>query len=73
MLTGQYAHNLDAKGRVNFPARLREELGDRVVVTRGRDNCLFVYSMEDWERLAAKLRVSCFRRICANMRGLNAM
>ena len=56
MLTGQYAHNLDAKGRVNFPARLREELGDRFVVTRGLDNCLFVYSMEEWERLAAKLR-----------------
>ena len=56
MLTGQYAHNLDAKGRVNFPARLREELGDRCVVTRGLDNCLFVYSMEEWERLAAKLR-----------------
>ena len=48
MLTGQYAHNLDAKGRVNVPARLREELCDRFVVTRGLDNCLFVYSMEEW-------------------------
>ena len=56
MLTGQYSHNLDPKGRVSFPARLREELGERFMVTRGLDNCLFVYSMEEWELLAAKLR-----------------
>ena len=56
MLTGQYTHNLDAKGRVNFPARLREELGERFIITRGLDNCLFVYSMEEWALLAAKLK-----------------
>lgn len=56
MLTGQYAHSLDTKGRVNFPSRLREELGMRFIITRGLDNCLFVYSMEEWERLAAKLK-----------------
>ncbi len=56
MLTGQYSHNLDPKGRISFPARLREELGERFMVTRGLDNCLFVYSMEEWELLAAKLR-----------------
>ncbi|MEM1485364.1 division/cell wall cluster transcriptional repressor MraZ [Oscillospiraceae bacterium PP1C4] len=55
MLTGQYAHNLDVKGRVNFPARLREELGEHFIITRGLDNCLFVYSMEEWKLLAAKL------------------
>ena len=48
--------NLDPKGRISFPARLREELGERFMVTRGLDNCLFVYSMEEWELLAAKLR-----------------
>ena len=47
MLTGQYSHNLDPKGRISFPARLREELGERF---------MFVYSMEEWELLAAKLR-----------------
>lgn len=56
MLTGQYAHSLDAKGRVNFPVRLREELGDRFIVTRGLDNCLFVYSMQEWQLLADKLQ-----------------
>lgn len=55
MLTGQYAHSLDIKGRVNFPARLREELGERFIITRGLDNCLFVYSMEEWALLADKL------------------
>ena len=45
MLTGQYSHNLVPKGRLSFPARLREELGERFMVTRGLDNCLFVYSM----------------------------
>lgn len=56
MLTGQYSHNVDPKGRVNFPARLREELGVRFIITRGLDNCLFVYSMEEWALLAAKLK-----------------
>ena len=55
MLTGQYAHRLDAKGRVNFPAKLREELGEHFVITRGLDNCLFVYSMQEWKLLADKL------------------
>lgn len=55
MLTGQYAHSLDVKGRVNFPAKLRDELGERFIVTRGLDNCLFVYSMEEWRLLADKL------------------
>lgn len=55
MLTGQYAHTLDAKGRVNFPARLREELGERFIITRGLDNCLFVYSAQEWQFLADKL------------------
>ncbi len=56
MLTGQYVHSMDTKGRVNFPARLREELGERFIVTYGLDNCLFVYSMEEWALLADKLQ-----------------
>ena len=54
MLTGQYTHSIDAKGRVNFPAKLREELGERFIITRGLDNCLFVYSVDEWDQLAAK-------------------
>lgn len=55
MLTGQYSHSLDVKGRVNFPARLREELGERFIITRGLDNCLFVYSLDEWKLLADKM------------------
>ncbi len=56
MLIGEYAHNVDVKGRVNFPARLREDLGLRFVITKGLDNCLFVYSLEEWANLEQKIK-----------------
>ncbi len=56
MLLGEYQHSLDAKGRVNFPARLREDLGERFIVTKGLDGCLFVYSYEEWKALENKIR-----------------
>lgn len=57
MLIGEYQHNLDAKGRVNFPARLRESLGERFIITKGLDNCLFVYSQPEWAVLEDKIRM----------------
>ncbi|MDQ7793949.1 MAG: division/cell wall cluster transcriptional repressor MraZ [bacterium] len=54
-LKGTYVHSVDEKGRVTLPARLRELLGDRFVVTRGFDRCLFVYPEEGWEQLERKL------------------
>lgn len=56
MLIGEYAHNIDVKGRMNFPARLREDLGERFLLTKGLDNCLFVYSREEWAELEAKIK-----------------
>lgn len=56
MLIGQYQHNLDAKGRLIMPQKFREELGVKFILTRGVDNCLFVYSLEEWEVLAEKIR-----------------
>jgi len=56
MLLGEHDHSLDDKNRLTLPARLREELGDGVVVTRGMDGCLFAYSAGDWERLAERIR-----------------
>ncbi|MEG0900024.1 MAG: division/cell wall cluster transcriptional repressor MraZ [Bacilli bacterium] len=56
MLIGEYAHNLDAKGRVNFPSKLREDLGESFIVTKGLDNCLFVYSISEWKILEDKIR-----------------
>lgn len=56
VLIGEYAHNLDAKGRVNFPSKLREDLGESFIVTKGLDNCLFVYSISEWKILEDKIR-----------------
>lgn len=56
MLIGEYAHSLDSKGRVNFPAKLRESLGSRFFITKGLDGCLFVYSEEEWKALENKIR-----------------
>ena len=53
---GEYQHSLDAKGRVNFPAKLREALGARFFITRGLDNCLFAYSEQEWAGLEEKIR-----------------
>lgn len=49
-LKGEYNHTLDPKGRVNFPAKLREVLGERFVISKGLDDCLFVYPEEEWEK-----------------------
>ena len=55
-LTGEYQHSLDAKGRFNFSAKLREILGDHLMVSKGLgDDCLAVYSMEEWDKLSEKV------------------
>lgn len=56
MLTGEYRHSIDAKGRIIMPAKFREELGAKFILTKGLDNCLFVYSLGEWELLEAKIR-----------------
>ncbi len=52
---GEYNHTVDAKGRLIIPAAYREKLGERFVVTKGIDDCLVVYAMEQWEELLEKL------------------
>ncbi len=56
MFMGEHQHSIDGKGRVIIPARFREELGDKFIVTRGLDNCLFVYPQEEWDKLEKKLK-----------------
>ncbi len=53
---GEYQHTLDPKGRVIMPSRFRDGLGESFVVTKGLDNCLFVYPQGEWEELERKLR-----------------
>ena len=54
MFYGEYAHTLDAKGRMSMPARYREELGEKFMVTKGINNCLFVFPMGEWNAFADK-------------------
>lgn len=56
MFMGEFQHSLDEKARLTIPAKFRDELGPTFVVTRGLDQCLFVYPRQDWEALEAKMR-----------------
>ena len=55
MFMGEYRHRIDNKGRLIIPAKLRAHLSDTFVMTRGLDGCIFVYSMDEWAALEAKL------------------
>ncbi len=55
MLIGEYKHNLDPKKRLAIPAKLRKELGERAILTRGLNNSLFLYPMAQWQKLTEKL------------------
>ncbi|GGM20542.1 transcriptional regulator MraZ [Paraliobacillus quinghaiensis] len=56
MFMGEYKHNIDAKGRIIVPAKFREDLGEIFVITRGLDQCLFAYPMNEWRLLEEKLK-----------------
>lgn len=55
MLLGEYEHSIDTKGRIAMPAKLREGLGGKFIITKGLDGCLFVYAMNEWQRVEQKL------------------
>lgn len=55
MLIGEYTHNIDVKRRLAVPAKLRKELGERAILTRGLDNCLFLYPLQEWQKLTEKM------------------
>jgi len=69
MFLGEYLHTLDAKKRVSLPVKFRKEVGKKIVVTRGLDNCLFVYSLKDWRVITEKLSQLSIAQ--ANQRGFN--
>ena len=56
MLIGEYEHSLDAKGRLIMPAKLREDIGEKFIITKGLDGCLFAFSIEEWKKFEEKLR-----------------
>lgn len=72
---GTYYNSIDAKNRLIVPSKHRDQLGGRCVLTRGLDTCLYIYSMEDWEKQMEKIaalpesdpKIRAFiRHFCAN-------
>lgn len=55
MLMGEFNHSIDDKNRLIIPSKLRNELGNEAVITRGLDKCLFIYSKKEWESIVSKL------------------
>lgn len=55
MLIGEYTHTIDHKNRVSLPAKFRQLLGKKLVVTPGLDNCLFLFTSKEWEKVAGRL------------------
>ncbi len=56
MLIGEYEHSLDAKGRLIMPAKLREDIGEKFIITKGLDGCLFGFSQNEWTNFEEKLK-----------------
>ncbi len=55
MLIGEYKHTLDEKKRISIPSKFRSVLGKKIVITKGLDNCLFMYALKDWNKIATQL------------------
>jgi len=55
MLIGEYKHTIDIKKRLAVPAKFRKDLGEKAVITKGLENCLVVYTLTEWSKLAQKL------------------
>ena len=56
LLMGEYEHSLDAKGRLIMPAKLRQDVGDKFILSKGLDGCLFAFSMQEWLNFENKLK-----------------
>ncbi|MEX0672577.1 MAG: division/cell wall cluster transcriptional repressor MraZ [Candidatus Paceibacterota bacterium] len=69
MLIGEYTHSVDDKSRIALPSKFRKELGKKVIITRGLDTCLFLYSMSEWEKLSKHVGELGLSK--ADKRGLN--
>ena len=59
---GEFHHNIDDKGRIIIPAKFRCDLGERFIITRGIEKCLYVYSMNEWENIVTKLKTLPFTK-----------
>ena len=58
MLIGEYIHTIDDKSRVSMPAKFRKELGKKIIITPGLGQCLFIFTIKEWEKVSNKLSSS---------------
>src|ERR1700690_1862730 len=58
MLIGEYIHTIDEKNRVSMPAKFRQELGKKIIITPGLGKCLFIFTIKEWEKVSKKLSSS---------------
>ena len=69
MLIGEYIHTLDEKKRVSLPVKFRKEVGKKIIVTTGLDNCLWIFTLAQWKKISEKL--SNFSMLTADNRSFN--
>jgi MraZ protein len=69
MLIGEYIHTLDEKKRVSLPIKFRKEVGKKIIVTAGLDNCLWIFTLAQWKNISSKL--SGFSMLTADNRSFN--
>ena len=62
MLMGEYHHNIDEKSRLIIPSKFRNELGNSFVITKGLEKCLFVYSLDEWNKIVKKINTLPFTK-----------
>ena len=55
MLIGEYIHTIDEKNRVSLPVKFRKEMGKRVIITPGLDQCLFIFTIKEWAKVSKRL------------------
>lgn len=69
MLVGEYIHTLDDKNRVSLPVKFRKEVGKKIMITAGLDNCLWIFTLAQWKKISEKL--SSFSMLAADNRSFN--
>lgn len=69
MLIGEYTHTIDDKNRVSLPAKFRQEMGKKIIITPGLDSCLFIFTLKEWQKIEDKLNQSSLLQ--ADNRGFN--
>ena len=63
MFMGEYNHNLDDKSRLVIPSSFRHDLGDKFIITKGMEKCLYIYSKDEWDKLVDKFTTLPFTRV----------